>query len=123
MLPKDWRQQLQSAYPKRMGQGWLNAKRQIQIHLEAGELFDEMVQGANNYRVHCAESGEFVRMAQTFFGPNMWWLEFLDDESCENVITLDDEAKSQGLIRSDGESDNSLKDRIGTAQTKAMYPV
>lgn len=120
-LPKDWRQQLLKAYPKRNGQGWMRAKAQIERHLQNGESWDEMVLGANNYRKHIAVSGEFVRMAQTFFGPNMWWLEFLESENCSNEITLDDEAGEYGLVRGDGESDESLKKRIGTAQTKSKY--
>ena len=121
MLPNDWRQQLMKVYPKRKGQGWVKAGKQIEKHLANGEDFEEMLRGADNYRRHCAESGEFVRMAQTFFGPNMWWLEFEDDDTAENAITLDDTAKDCGLVRAEGESDESLSRRIGIAQTKRLY--
>ena len=123
MLPDDWQKQLSAVYPKRKGQGWQNAKRQILQHLKNGESFDEMLRGSDNYRKHIAVSGEFVRMAQTFFGPNMWWLEFLDDEEVENEYTLDDEASKYGLTRGENESDESLKRRIGTAQTKRQYGI
>jgi hypothetical protein len=120
-LPKDWRQQLQKVYPKRRGQGWVNAGKQIAKQLVSGESFEEMLIGADNYRRHCAVTGEFVRMAQTFFGPNMWWTEYLDDEDCINEVTIDDQARDVGLVRQDGESDDHLKRRIGVAQTEAMY--
>lgn len=122
-LPEDWRQQLLRAYPKRSGQGWVRAGQQIERHLQNGESWDEMLVGANNYRKHCARSGEFVRMAQTFFGPNMWWLEFQDDTEAENVITLDDECAAFNIARQPGESDEALKVRLGTAQTKAKYGI
>jgi hypothetical protein len=121
MLPQDWRQQLSKVYPKRNGQGWQNAKRQIIKHLEEGESFEEMLTGADNYRRHIAESGEFVRMAQTFFGPAMFWTEFQESVVAENEVTLDDEAGDLGLKRGPNESDESLKTRIGIAQTKALY--
>lgn len=123
MLPEDWRQQLLKVYPKRNGQGWQNAKRQILKHLENGESFEEMLRGADNYRKHIALSGEFVRMAQTFFGPNLWWLEFQEDDEISNEFTLDDDAAQYGLTRADGESDESLRRRVGTAQTKKQYGI
>lgn len=123
MLPSDWRQQLQKVYPKRRGQGWVKTGQQIERHIKNGEDFATMLRGADNYRRHCATSGEYVRMAQTFFGPNMWWLEFQDNDVCENELTLDDMAGECGLNRGEGESDESLSSRIGTAQTKAMYSV
>ena len=120
-LPPDWRKQLQAVYPKRKGQGWIKAGKQLEKHLENGESWDAILRGSDNYRRHCAASGEFVRMAQTFFGPNMWWLEFQDDDTESNELTLDDTAKDCGLTRADGESDESLKRRIGIAQTKRLY--
>ena len=120
-LPTDWRQQLSKVYPKRNGQGWVNAKRQILKHLSEGEDFEEMLLGADNYRKYIAESGEFVRMAQTFFGPQMFWTEFQELVVTENEITLDDTAKELGLERQENESDESLNGRIGIAQTKKLY--
>jgi hypothetical protein len=120
-LPPDWRKQLQAVYPKRNGQGWVKAGQQIQKHLQDGESFDDMLIGADNYRKHCAVSGEFVRMAQTFFGPNMWWLEFMEFEDEKNELTLDDKAAEYGLKRQDGEDDNSLNTRLGVAMTREKY--
>ena len=120
MLPTDWRQQLSKVYPKRNGQGWVNAKRQILVHLKEGESWEEMLLGADNYRKYIVESGEFVRMAQTFFGPNMWWTEFQESVG-ENEITLDDTAKDLNLERQENESDASLNSRIGIAQTNKLY--
>ena len=120
-LPDDWRDQLKAVYPHRKGQGWIRAKQQIENHLANGEDFEAMLRGADNYRRHVAATNEFVRMAQTFFGPNMWWLEFQDDVEVSNEITLDDTARECGLERGPDESDESLKQRIGVAQTKAIY--
>lgn len=121
MLPSDWRKQLQAVYPKRRGQGWADAGRKIEKHLKDGASFEEMVRGADNYRRHCAQTGEFVRMAKTFFGPDMWWEEFLDDDDVTNELTLDDEGKQYGLVRQPGEEDESFKRRIGVAMTRKMY--
>ncbi len=120
MLPPDWFEQLRAAYPRRKGQGWVAAKRQILKHLDNGESFDEILKGTHCYRRYIAESGEFVRMARTHFGPQMFWLEF-DDDDCSNEITLDDTAGDCGLTRAEGEDNESLNKRIGIAQTKAMY--
>ncbi len=120
MIPKDWRQQLQAVYPRRRGQGWIMAGKQIAKHLDNGESFDEMLKGADNYRRYIAESGEFVRMSKTFFGPNMWWLEY-DDADCSNEVTLEDTASDCGLTRAENETDESLKRRIGVAITKREY--
>jgi len=120
MIPDNWRQQLQAVYPRRRGQGWIMAGKQIAKHLADGESFAEMVQGADNYRRYIAQSGEFVKMAQTFFGPNMWWLEY-DDDDCINEVTLDDTASDNGLTRQPNETDEQLKLRIGVAQTSKLY--
>ncbi len=120
MLPPNWRQQLQAVYPRRRGQGWVMAGKQIAKHLDNGESFEDMLRGADNYRRYIAESGEFIRMAKTFFGPQMFWLEF-DDDDCTNEITLDDTAKDAGIERQPNESDESLKQRIGISQTNSMY--
>ena len=121
MIPKDWQKQLSTAYPKRKGQGWVKTGQQIEKHIKDGQDFDEMLIGANNYRKHCATSGEFVRMAQTFFGPNLWWLEFQDDDDDTNEITLDDTARDCGLERQEGEGDESLTRRIGISMTNRKY--
>ena len=111
-------------YPKRRGQGWIKAEEKIREHLKNGHgTFEEMLKGANNYRKYIAESGEYARMAQTFFGPNQWWTEFMDDEEIENELTLDDEAERYDLTRAENESDESLRNRVGTAQTKAQYGI
>lgn len=120
-LPPDWRDQLKAVYPKRKGQGWLEAKKQILKHLKNGESFEEMLQGAKNYRRHVALTGEHVRMAQTFFGPTMWWTEFLDDEDTTNELTLDDQCREYGIERQPKESDTKLKKRLGIAMTNRMY--
>lgn len=124
MLPKDWRKQISAVYPKRNGQGWINAGTKIAEHLANGESFDEMLRGADNYRKCCAEEGtepQYIRMAQTFFGPNMWWLEFQENESVENELTLDDKAAEYDIIRQEDEDDTSLKTRIGVAMTRKQY--
>ena len=120
MLPPDWKQQLLKVYPKRQGQGWVNTEKWITKHLEAGEDFEAMLSGANSYRRYIATSGEFVKMAQTFFGPSKFWLEF-DDEDCANEVTLDDEAQQFDIKRQQGEGDEHLKKRLGVAMTKKQY--
>ena len=110
--PKDWRKQISAVYPKRNGQGWIKTGEQIAKHLADGESFEEMLLGADNYRKCCAvEETEprFIKMAQTFFGPNMWWLEFLECETAENELTLDDKAAEYDIKRQEGEDDASLK--------------
>ena len=121
MIPPDWFEQIRAEYPKRKGQGWINAKRQIEKHLANGESFDAMLRGTINYRRYCATSGEFVRMARTHFGPSMFWLEFQDNDTCENEITVDDEAADVGLIRAPFESDEVLQRRIAIAQVNKQY--
>jgi len=120
ILPPDWKQQLLKVYPKRQGQGWVDAKRWIEKHLDNGEDWDEMLFGANAYRLHIVKTGEFVKMARTFFGPQMFWLEY-DDEECDNEVTLDDEARMYQIERQDGESDASLKHRLGIAMTQKIH--
>ena len=123
-LPPDWRKQLQAVYPKRNGQGWIKAGEKIEEHLANGESFEEMLRGADNYRKCCAKEGtepQYIRMAQTFFGPNMWWLEFMELEDAENELTLDDEAAEYGIQRQENEGDDSLKVRLGVAMTKRQY--
>ena len=120
--PPDWRQQLREAYPKRQGQGWTNVGKQIHKHIENGESWDEMLAGANAYRRYIAQTETepaFIKMAATFFGPGLWWLEYDEDEG--NEITLDDQANEFNLIRQENENDESLKARIGVAMTKRQY--
>ena len=121
-LPEDWKQQIKNAYPKRQGQGWKLAFQKIEAHVKNGEKFSEILKGANSYRCYCIENEiepQFIKMAVTFFGPGEWWNEY--DEVEENVMTLDDEAGKLGIARQEGESDESLKRRIGIAQTMKAY--
>ena len=123
MLPKDWQKQIKDAYPKRQGQGWKLAFQKIQAHIKNGHDFEDILKGANNYRKYCAENeidSQYIKMAVTFFGPGEWWNEY-DEVQVANELTLDDIASSLGLTRQSGESDESLKRRIGNAQTLKQY--
>lgn len=124
MLPSDWLEQIKSVYPRRSGgQGWGYVKRRIPDLVEQGHTFAELFEGAKEYGEYCrATNNKYVRMARTFFGPDEWWLEDYDiprDGSAE--LTLDQEAEEYDLVRQEGESDESLKQRLGIAVTKRMY--
>ena len=60
----------------------------------------------------------FIPHPTTYLNQERW-----DDElaAAENVVTLDQEAKNYGLTRRDGESDDSLKVRLGNAMTTQRY--
>lgn len=124
MLPKDWKQQIRDAYPKRQGQGWKLAFEKIQVHIKNGADFFEMVKGANSYRCYCIENEiepQYIKMACTFFGPGEWWLEY-DELVEENALSLDDKASKLGLTRQSGENDESLQRRMVTAEMLVKYP-
>ena len=123
-LPPDWLKQIRDVYPKRTGgQGWGNVKRLVPALIERGESFEDLLDGAERYGEYCRTTNEkYVRMAQTFFGPGEWWLEDYDiprDGSVE--LTLDQEAEGYSLKRQDGESDDSLRRRLGIAMTNQRY--
>ena len=126
MLPPDWLQQIREAYPKRIGgQGWGHVKKRVPALIKVGESFDDMLEGCEGYSRMLKDTGkygtEFVMQARTFFGPGEWWLETYDLLARDYVKTLDEKASDVGLVRSDGEPDESLQKRIGIAQTKAIY--
>lgn len=126
MTPEQFKE-LRQAYPKRKGDnGWVECRNRIDTHLENGESWEEMLRGAHNYRKFCAENQEdtrFIKQARTFFGPNMWWLEWQEMPDDENTVSVDDEAEKLGLVRGEGEDDESLKRRIGIAQTMLQYNI
>ena len=68
--------QIREVYPKRHGgQGWGHVKRLLPTLL-ADYSPEELVEGAKNYGDYCRATGEqYVRMAQTFYGPGEWFLE------------------------------------------------
>lgn len=126
MTPEQFKA-LRDAYPKRKGdQGWGAVRRQIPRHIENGESWEEMIRGAHNYRKFCAENQEdtrFIKQARTFYGPDLWWHEWQEMPDDSNDISLDDEAETLGLTRGDGEDDESLKRRIGIAETMRQYNI
>ena len=126
-LPADWLPQLKKVYPKRVGgQGWGHLKRRIPVLIDAGESFEDLLDSAKKYAASMEATRQtntpFVMQARTFFGPGEWWLEDYElptDGSVE--LTLDQTAKKFNLVRGDGESDASLRKRIGIAETTRMY--
>jgi hypothetical protein len=126
MLPEDWLKQLQSEYPRRSGgQGWGHVRKRVPELVRDGHDFDAMLEGCKSYgrlmKANNKWGTEWVMQARTFFGPGEWWLE--DYSPVEYVKTVDDEAAEEGLERAPGESDEHLRERIGTAQTRKMYRV
>ena len=82
-LPEDWLEQLRAHYPRRSGgQGWGNVPRLVRARIRGGCSFESILAGTTDYRQHCEATGivgtEFVRMAQTFYGPGCWFLEDWD---------------------------------------------
>jgi len=80
MLPANWLQQIRDAYPKRIGgQGWAHVKKRVPNLVQAGESFDDMLDGCKAYskmlKAIDKYGTEFVMQARTFFGPGEWWLE------------------------------------------------
>lgn len=82
-LPEDWLIQLQEVYPKRRnGQGWGRVKTTkgvkglVPALIEDGETWADIYAGAKRYGDYCRTTNEqYVRMAQTFYGPVEWWRE------------------------------------------------
>jgi hypothetical protein len=127
-LPDDWLDQIKAAYPKRTGgHGWGYLKTRIPLLISEGHAFDEMLAGCKSYAQLAKTTGkygtEYVMQARTFFGPGEWWLEEYVVPDGEYVKTLDDEASECGLQRAPNESDESLRSRVGTAQTKSRYGI
>lgn len=126
-LPTDWMRQLQAAYPKRAGgQGWGHVRKKVPELINDGHSFEELLDSVKRYCALCKalgdERGPFVMQARTFFGPGEWWLEDYDLPTDGSVtLTLNQEAETHGLKRGPDESDESLKRRLGIAQTKAIY--
>lgn len=83
MLPDDWMAQIKSVYPNRRGeQGWAKLRTIIPRRIAEGHDFETMLKGAANYRRHCEQKGdiggEFVKRAETFFGPGLYFEEWAE---------------------------------------------
>ncbi len=126
-LPSDWLDQIRRAYPKRVGgQGWGHLRKRVPALIQQGESFESLLDGVRRYAALMKATGQektpYVKQACTFFGPGEWWLEDYDLPDDGSVqLTVDQEAEKYGLQRQEGESDESLRRRVGVAQTKAMY--
>ena len=126
-LPDGWLKVIRAAYPKRTGgQGWGHLKTRIPTLVADGECFADLLDGAKKYAALMNATGQtgtlYVMQARTFYGPGEWWLEDYDlprDGSVE--LSLDQQAEQYGLARGQGESDDSLRSRVGTAVTKKQY--
>ena len=70
---------IRAVYPKRHGgQGWGNLKRLLPALLEDNSP-EEILEAAKSYGEYCEATNEqYVRMAQTFYGPGEWWMEDYD---------------------------------------------
>ena len=127
MLPTDFLDQIKAVYPKRVGgQGYGHVKKRIPQLIQAGETWEGLLEGAKRYAALMDATGQtrtpYVMQARTFYGPGEWWLEDYELPTDGSVqLTLDQEAAQHDLIRQDGESDESLKRRMGVAMTKARY--
>jgi hypothetical protein len=125
LLPDDYMKQLQSVYPKRHGgQGWRKVRTELIPKLiKEGVTFEDLLEAAKGYGDYCrATNDQYVRMAQTFFGPGGWWEEEYDIPTDGSVeLTLDQEATKYGIMRQEGEDDESLRNRVGIAMTKQRY--
>ena len=124
MLPSDWLKQIKDVYPRRpSGNGWGTVKRLVPALVRDGESFEDILQAAKDYGEFCEATGEqYIRMAQTFYGPGEWWQEdyFIPrDGSVE--LTLDQEAENYQITRQPNEDDESLKVRVGIAMTNRKY--
>ena len=88
--PEDWFKQIKAAYPKRAkgkAYEWPKAFQQLQLRFKEGHSFEDILQGTKDY---CAASklsgdygGEYIKMASTFFGPG---LHFLDEYELEEAV-------------------------------------
>ena len=98
-LPKDWLDQIKSAYPKRSGgQGWGLLKKKIPSLIRQGSTFEELIEGAKRYKAFCVADGSegscYVKQAITFYGPGEWWMEDWDlpeakDERDPYIVSLE----------------------------------
>ena len=126
MLPTDWLEQIKKVYPRRRnGQGWGEVKRLVPALIKNGEAWTNILSAAQQYGDYCRATNEqYVRMAQTFFGPGEWWLEDYDLPRDGSVkLTLDQEAEQHEITRQSGESDDALRHRLGIAMTKDQYGI
>jgi len=89
-LPKDYLAQLKAEYPKRAkgkAYGWPEAFKQLQMRFKEGHDFETILQGTKDYCAACRISGdygsEFVKMASTFYGKQLC---FLDEYELEDAV-------------------------------------
>ena len=93
-LPADWLEQLKNEYPKRAGgHGWGHARVRVLARIKEGHAFEQIKDGTSRYRHYCTNAGisgtEFVKQAQTFYGPGLWFLDDYDThQETEDVAEL-----------------------------------
>jgi len=128
MLPPDWLTQIKAEYPLRKGAyGWYDLERHIRARI-TDFTWDEIIEGTKRFRKFAVEDEIwgtcFVMQPVRFYGRGCY---FMEDWAIESgpapVILLDVQAEKYGIVRADSESDESLKRRIGVAQTRKMYNV
>jgi len=127
MLPTDWLVQIKATYPLRKGAyGWYDLERHIKARL-ADFSWDEIIAGTKRFRKFAVEDEIwgtcYVMQPVRFYGRGCFFMEDWATESAPPTITLDLQAEKYGITRADSETDDSLKKRIGVAQTMKMYPV
>jgi hypothetical protein len=121
MLPDNWFELLKNEYPKRPGgQGWGSVKKLVPRAIQSGATWDEILAGTKAYKKWVQSSGkagtEYIRMAQTFFGPGEWWAEEYEVEA--EVVKTDWNAVAEDLgipVRQEGEEMEAFRRRIGVA--------
>jgi len=114
MLPNDWLKQLKLVYPKRgAGQGWGKVKKLVHILIEDGESWEDILAGAKRYGDYCRATNEqYVRMAQTFYGPDEWWQEDYElpgSNSKGMPKEITDQERAEDKRKADKELANYLK--------------
>ena len=110
MLPDDFLAQLKAVYPKRADHGWVAVERQIRKWVANGQDFAAMLAGAKAYAIQSMRDGteaRFIKMARTFFGPDMWWVEFAELATSQRAEHLKTRARQLGFAQI---SDELLQD-------------
>ena len=128
MLPPDWLPQIKAAYPMRKGAyGWYDLKRHMKARI-ADFSWDDIIEGTKRFRKFAVEDEIwgtcFVMQPVKFYGRGCYFTEdWATDIAASPQMTLDAEAEDYGLVRADGESDESLKHRLGIAQTMKIHKI
>ena len=89
--------------------------------------WDEIIDGTKRFRKFAIEDEIwgtcFVMQPVRFYGRGCFFTEDWATESAPATVTLDLQAEKYAIVRADGESDESMKGRIGVAQTRKIYNI